>query len=383
MRLAELSAGMTSQPGDDGLILGRAESELPGFSPPIIGVQPTIWLSVAVAIVAAAVLVRVWLRQRGTCLNDWSTYCKVDVNIATWTRGVHSLAPEQDEEAGAELSQQPTAEVRFGAPVPGPAHGALLGATVFGGTRHGADEQVDAEEEDEQADGGEGDEGDEGDKASPDMGDESPQLEPQALPPPPPPLPPPTTAAVTALSDAPAPVETSPPPDPVPSPEVALEAPPPPVPPPTAMPTPPAVPSAEPVAPLPPPPPPSAPTEAAAAAAAAAAVAAVRVPSGGRRAPEAMVARRPPATDASREPESLRVREISAQPSAAELERAALASQYAVATVAPSGETRVPPVLPKRPVAPTVQAVDHDELADLMSRMEGMLDAGLDEDDET
>ena len=95
-----------------------------------------------------------------------------------------------------------------------------------------------------------------------------------------------------------------------------------------------------------------------------------------------MAARRPAATDASRVPDSLRVREISAQPSAAELERAALASQYAVATVAPSGETRVPPVLPKRPVAPTVPAVDRDELADLMSRMEGMLDGGLEEDDD-
>ena len=96
-----------------------------------------------------------------------------------------------------------------------------------------------------------------------------------------------------------------------------------------------------------------------------------------------MAARRPAATDALREPDSLRVREISAQPSAAELERAALASQYAVATVAPSGETRVPSVLPKRPIAPTVQPVDRDELADLMSRMEGMLDGALEDGDGT
>ena len=87
----------------------------------------------------------------------------------------------------------------------------------------------------------------------------------------------------------------------------------------------------------------------------------------------------PPAAarEPSRAPESLRVREISANPSDTELERAALAAQYAVASVAPNGETRIPPpvrVEVKPDAENGVERLDRSEVDELMLRMEGMLD---------
>ena len=79
---------------------------------------------------------------------------------------------------------------------------------------------------------------------------------------------------------------------------------------------------------------------------------------------------------------SLRVREISANPSDTELERAALAAQYAVASVAPDGQTRVPPpvLVEARPEAENgAERLDRSEVDELMQRMEGMLDNENDE----
>ena len=81
-----------------------------GYSPPIVGVQPTIWLSVAVAIVAVVVIVYLTSRRRGSCLNDW-------VKVA------------------AEAASAEEEELRFG----GSAHGLADGASVCG-CRHAADE---------------------------------------------------------------------------------------------------------------------------------------------------------------------------------------------------------------------------------------------------
>ena len=85
------------------------------------------------------------------------------------------------------------------------------------------------------------------------------------------------------------------------------------------------------------------------------------------------------AREPSRAPGSLRVREISANPSNTELERAALAAQYAVASVAPNGETRVPPpvLVEAKPDAVAengAERLDRSEVDELMLRMEGMLD---------
>jgi len=79
---------------------------------------------------------------------------------------------------------------------------------------------------------------------------------------------------------------------------------------------------------------------------------------------------------------SLRVREISANPSDTELERAALAAQYAVASVAPDGQTRVPPpvLVEAKPDAENgAERLDRSEVDELMQRMEGMLDNENDE----
>ena len=140
-------------------------------------------------------------------------------------------------------------------------------------------------------------------------------------------------------------------------------------PPPTALP-----PTPPPAAPLPAAPPPAAPP-----------------------APEPTEALRPPqprppayapplaaARESSRAPGSLHVREISAHPSATELERAALAARYAVASVAPNGETRVPPpvLVETKPNAENgTERLDRSEVDELMLRMEGMLDEGFCEDD--
>ena len=71
------------------------------------------------------------------------------------------------------------------------------------------------------------------------------------------------------------------------------------------------------------------------------------------------------------------MREISANPSHTELERAALAAQYAVASVAPNGETRIPPparVEAKPDAENGAERLDRSEVDELMLRMEGMLD---------
>jgi hypothetical protein len=76
------------------------------------------------------------------------------------------------------------------------------------------------------------------------------------------------------------------------------------------------------------------------------------------------------------------VREISANPSDTELERAALAAQYAVASVAPNGQTRVPPpvlVEAKPDAEDGAERLDRSEVDELMQRMEGMLDHENDE----
>ena len=84
-----------------------------------------------------------------------------------------------------------------------------------------------------------------------------------------------------------------------------------------------------------------------------------------------------------REPESLRVREISAHPSDGELERAALAAQYAVASVAPNGESRVPPPMEaKRSAEAEAESLDRSEVDELMLRMQGMLDAPEEDSDD-
>ena len=78
------------------------------------------------------------------------------------------------------------------------------------------------------------------------------------------------------------------------------------------------------------------------------------------------------------------MREISANPSNTELERASLAAQYAVASVAPNGETRAPPpVEAKSDAENDAERLDRSEVDELMLRMEGMLenDEGFCSDD--
>ena len=154
--------------------------------------------------------------------------------------------------------------------------------------------------------------------------------------------------------------------------ESVSEAPPRPPPPllspPTALPPLSAPPAALPPALPPPTPPPAAPPPAAPPAPEPAKAA--RPPRPPAPAPSPAAAREPP-----RDPESLRVREISANPSDTELERAALAAQYAVASVAPNGETRVPPPAETKAGAEgRVERLDQSQVNELMLRMEGMLD---------
>ena len=76
------------------------------------------------------------------------------------------------------------------------------------------------------------------------------------------------------------------------------------------------------------------------------------------------------------------MREISANPSDTELERAALAAQYAVASVAPDGQTRVPPPVLVEAMPDSEngrERLDRSEVDELMQRMEGMLDNENDE----
>ena len=126
MQAGEYEAGLAIGGGPS--ILGRTEDQLSGYSPPVVGLAATFWLSVAVAVIGVAVLLWLTIHRRGTCLYEWRSYCAVNQR-----RGWPWMAVGREEEHGMAAEPRELAEVRFGGAGPGLSHRAAIAASVFGG----------------------------------------------------------------------------------------------------------------------------------------------------------------------------------------------------------------------------------------------------------